>query len=96
MPQGDQKRFIVSVKVLLLHAQEEREHALLLFEYQGGEPPDRGRKLSLLSCFAGEGIEPEQDALPLLVRFVQVGNRSLDALDVCERGSVLFPIAVNG
>ncbi len=69
-------------EVLLLHKQDEREHALLLLERQGGEPLDGGGNLSLLSFFSGEEIEPEQYTLPLLVRFVQVSNRVLYTLGV--------------
>lgn len=86
----------MSVKVLLLDAQDEEEHASLLLKHQAGERPDRREELSLLSGFVGEGIEPEQNAVPLLVRFVQVGDGVLDTLHVCERGTRPTAIGRNG
>lgn len=51
--QGDQKRFVIGVEVLLLHAQDERQDALLLRKHEREELLNGGGR------FPGEHIEPE-------------------------------------
>ena len=78
----------MSVEVFLLHAQDERQDALLLRTHQGGEVLNGGRRRL---C---EEFEPEQHALPLLVGFVQVKERTLDALGRRQRGCASSLVAM--
>jgi len=99
MSEADQEGFgvgVVRVEGLLLHAQEEGEHTLLLLKHQQSELPDWRRKRSVRSVLTRAGIEPEQHALPLLRSFLQIGKRVLKTLDGGQERRPFSPGTANG